>query len=351
AAQDAITEKVARALMPELTGKERTLLAKRYTDKFEAYQLYVKGRYFWDKRTGEGMKKSIECFEQAIRLDPNYALAYAGLATTYTTGVYRELVPRAEADAKTETAARKALEIDEQLGEAHCALAVLHYFNYEWAEGEREFQRAIELSPNYSTAHMWHSYFVIALGRFDEAIAEAKRAQEIDPLSLINNTQVGSPFYFMRRYDQAIAQYRKALEMDPNYGPTLGWLGQAYTQQGNYSEAIVVNRQALAAYPRSKGYITNLGYAYAVSGQRSEAIKLLDEMRERSKRGEDWTHSIALMYAGLGEKDQAIAWLEKAYQERTIFVFIKVDPSFDNLRSDPRFQDLLRRMRLEPWVG
>lgn len=349
AAQDIIAEKVARALMPGLTGDERKLLAKRYTDNFEAYQLYVKGHFFWDKRTEEGIQKSIEYFEQAIKLDPNYALAYAGLATSYVTTAYREMVPPAEAGSRAEAAARKALEIDGQLGQAHSALAVLHFRNLEWSKGVREFRRAIALNPNYSTAHMWYSYYLMALGRFDEAIAEAKRAQELDPLSLIINTQMGTPFFYRREYDRAIEQYRKALEMDPRFPPARYWLGRAYTQKGDYAEAIEVLWPTVAANPQLRAYITPLAYAYAVSGQRSEAIQLLDELRERAKQRSVSAYYIALIYAGLGEKDQAFVWLEKAYQERADgIIFLNVEPGFDGLRADPRFHGLLRRMRLAP---
>jgi len=346
-AQDIISEKVAGALAPGLTGDERKLLAKRYTDNFEAYQLYVKGHFFWDKRTEEGIKKSIEYFEQAINLDPNYALAYAGLATSYVTTTYQEMVPLAEARSRVEAAAMKALEIDEHLGQAHSALGVLRFRNLEWSEGVREFQRAIDLNPSYATAHMWYSYYLIALGRFDEAVAEAKQSQELDPLSLIINTQMGTPFFYMRQYDRAIEQYRQALEMDPQFPPACYWLGRAYTQKGSYSEAIESLRPTVAANPRLSSYITPLAYAYAVSGQRSEAIKLLDDLREQAKQQSVLAYYIALIYAGLGEKDQAFVWLEKAYQGNANgVIFLKVEPGFDGLRSDPRFHDLLRRMRL-----
>jgi DNA-binding winged helix-turn-helix (wHTH) protein/Flp pilus assembly protein TadD len=331
----------------ELIGDDRKLLAKRYTDNFEVYQLYVKGHFFWDKRTEEGIKKSIEYFEQAIKLDPNYAPAYAGLAVSYVTTAYREMVSPADAGPRAEAAARKALEIDEQLGQAHSALGVLHFRNLEWSEGVRAFQRAIDLNPSYSTAHMWHSYYLMALGRFDEAVAEAKRALELEPLSLIINTQMGTPFFYMRQYDRAIEQYQKALEMDPQFPPARYWLGRAYTQKGAYSEAIEVLWQTVAANPRLWAYITPLAYAHAVSGQRSEAVKLLDELREQAKQRSISAYYIALIYAGLGEKDQAFVWLEKAYRENADgVIFLNVEPGFDGLRSDPRFHDLLRHMRL-----
>jgi DNA-binding winged helix-turn-helix (wHTH) protein/Tfp pilus assembly protein PilF len=333
----------------ELSGDERKVFAKRYTDNFEAYQLYVKGHFFWDKRTEEGIKKSIEYFERAIKLDPNYALAYAGLAISYVTTAYREMVPPAEAGSRAEAAARKALEIDEHLGQAHSALGVLRFRSLEWSEGVREFQRAIDLNPSYSTAHMWYSYYLMALGRFDEAVAEAKRAMELDPLSLIINTQMGTPFFYMRQYDRAIEQYQKALEMDPQFPPARYWLGRSYTQKGDYSEAIEGLRLTVAANPRLRAYITPLAYACAVSGQRSEAVKLLDELREQEKQRSVSAYYIALIYAGLGEKDQAFVWLEKAYRENADgVIFLKVEPGFDGLRSDPRFHELLRRMRLAP---
>jgi DNA-binding winged helix-turn-helix (wHTH) protein/Tfp pilus assembly protein PilF len=337
------------APVQELKGDGRKPLKRRYTDNFEAYQLYVKGHFFWDKRTEEGIKKSIEYFERAIELDPNYALAYAGLAVAYVTTAYQEIVPPAEAGSRAEAAAKKALEIDEQLGQAHTALGVLHFRNLDWSEGVREFQRAIDLDPSYSTAHMWYSYYLMALGRFDEAVAEAKRAQELDPLSLIINTQTGTPFFYMRQYDRAIEQYQKALEMDPQFPPARYWLGRAHTQKGDYSEAIEALRPTVAANPSLRAYITPLAYAYAVSGQRSEAVKLLDELRDQSKQRSVSAYYIALIYAGLGEKDQAFVWLEKSYREKADgIIFLKVEPGFDGLRSDPRFHGLLQRMSLTP---
>lgn len=330
----------------ELSGDERR--RKRYTDNLEAYQLYVKGHFFWDKRTEEGIKKSIEYFERAIKLDPNYALAYAGLAVSYVTTAYREMVPPAEAGSRAEAAARKALELDDQLGQAHSALGVLHFRNLDWSEGVREFQRAIDLDSSYSTAHMWYSYYLMALGRFEEAVAEAKRAQELDPLSLITNTQRGTPFFYMRQYDRAVEQYQKALEMDPQFPPARYWLGRAYTQKGDYLEAIESLRPTVAANPRLKAYITPLAYAYAVSGRRSEAVKLLDELREQANQRYISAYYVALIYAGLGEADQAFVWLERAYRENADgIIFLKVEPGFDGLRSDPRFHGLLRRMGLE----
>lgn len=337
------------AAVRELSGDEWKPVAKSYTDNFEAYQHYVKGHFFWDKRTEEGIKKSIEYFEQAIKLDPNYALAYAGLAVSYVTTAYQEMVPPAEAGSRAEAAARKALEIDDKLGQAHAALGVLRFRNLDWSEGVREFQRAIDLNPSYSTAHMWYSYYLMALGRFDEAVAEAKRAQELDPLSLIINTQTGTPFFYMRRYDRAIEQYQKALEMDPLFPPARYWLGRSYTQKGAYSEAIECLRPTAAANPRLKAYITPLAYAYAVSGQRSKAVNLLDELREHAKQRSISAYYIALIYAGLREKDETFIWLEKAYQENADgIIFLNVEPGFDGLRSDSRFHGLLRRMSLAP---
>ncbi len=339
-AQDRISERVARALAPELSGEEQKLLAKRYTDNFEAYQLYVKGRFFWDKGTEKGMKKSVEYYEQAIRLDPNYALAYSGLATTCAATAAREFITRVEAEAKAEAAARKALEIDEQLSEAHFVLALLHYFHWRWAEGEREFQRAIELSPNDSTIRLSHSHWLLAHRRFDEALAEVERAQELDPLSPIGVARVGWVLFHVRRYDLAIAQFRKALEMNPYSSVNRAALCRAYTQTGNYSEAIAELRQVVAANPRRGFERASLGYAYAMSGQRSEAIKVLGELIEESKHRTELADNIVEIYAGLGEKDQAFAWLEKAYQLRMhALIFLNANPHFDSLRSDPRFQD------------
>ena len=346
--EDSISEKLTKALALKLTGVERELLAKRYTESAEAHELFLKGKYFWNKRTEEGLKKGIEYFQQAIDADPEYALAYSGLAECYIVLGSGGLLAPNEALSKARAAVVKALEIDDLLGEAHSDLGAVYCSDWNWSEGEREFKRAFELSPNYPTGHMTYSWYLMPMGRFDEAIAEAKRAQELDPLSLVINNVVGISYEFAGQPDQAIEQYKKELEMDPNFiGPHrhLGWV---YLRRGEFSEAFKEYQKAFVLSGGSVPDIADQAYAFAITGKRSEAIKTLEQLKRLSKQQYVSTYLIAQIYAGLGERDQAIEWLEKAYEERaTSIIFLNVEPSFDGLRSDPRFQELVRRIGLK----
>jgi TolB-like protein/DNA-binding winged helix-turn-helix (wHTH) protein/Tfp pilus assembly protein PilF len=351
AVQDSISEKVAGALAPKLTGEERQLFAKHYTDNTEAYQLYVKGRYFWNKRTEEALKKGTEYFEQAIEKDSNYALAYSGLADCYIVlGSWRAggaLSPK-EAGRRARAAAAKALEIDSSLAEAHTSLADAELlYGWDWLAVEREFKRAIELNPNYATAHQWYANYLMAMGRLDEAIIEVQRAKELNLVSLIININLGEIFRFARQEDRAIEQYQRTLELDPNFAEAHADLGKAYEQKAMYADAIAEFKKAITLSKENPLMVAALGRAYAVSGQAEEAKKILDELKKISKRRYVSSYEIAVIYAGLGDKDKALEWLERAYEERASFlIFLKVDPRLDSLRPDPRFQDLLRRMGL-----
>jgi TolB-like protein/DNA-binding winged helix-turn-helix (wHTH) protein/Tfp pilus assembly protein PilF len=348
--QDSISEQVARALMLKLTGEEQVRLTRRYTDNTEAYQAYLRGRYFWNKRTEKSFENGIKYFRQAIELDPNYALAYAGLADSYLLLGSYSFQPPTDAMLKARTAALKALEIDDTLAEAHTSLAVVKYrYDWDWSGAEREFKQAIELNLNYPTAHYWYAHFLVQMERFDEAMAEAKQALALDPLSLITNHIVGLIFYYVRQYDQAIEQYRKTLDLDPNFDAARLFLGRAYVQKGMYTEAIAELQKAIGLNEDNLRITAALGHAYAVSGRGGEAQKVLNKLKELSKRRYVPPFDVALIYAGLGEKDEAFAWLEKAYEERAVrrFLFLKIEPAFDGLRSDSRFQDLLRRMGFE----
>lgn len=349
AIEDSISERVAVALALKLTGEERRRLTRHHTENTEAYQLYLKGRYHWNKRTPDSLKKGVESFQQAIDKDPGYASAYAGLADSYTLlGIQEVLFPK-DAFQKARAAAAKALEIDDTLAEAHASLAHISLHGWDWANAEREFKRAVELNPNYATAHHWYAEYLTALGRMEEAIAEEKRSQEMDPLSLVINTDVGWHLYYARRYDQAIEQYRKTLELDPNFTLAHLRLGQAYEQKQKYAEAIAELNKALALSAGSTETVSALGHAYALSGQKAQAQKALDELKGRAQQGYASAYFIAAIYAGLGERDQAFAWLEKAYEDRSGWlIFIKAEPKLDSLRSDPRFTDLLRRIGLAP---
>ncbi|HXG66582.1 MAG TPA: tetratricopeptide repeat protein [Blastocatellia bacterium] len=351
AAQDSISEQVAQALMLTLTGEESKSLAKRHTESSEAYLLYLKGRYCWNKRTEEDLRRGIEYFEQAIARDANYALAYAGLADSYLLlgAIGYSGLPPHEVFPRAERAAKKALEIDETLAEAHTSLAYIKwFFNWDWAGAEREYKRAIALNPNYATAHQWYGFCLATMGRHDEAIAEMRQAQELDPLSLSINTAVGMSLYYARRYDEAIEAHQETLKLDPDYYPAHLNSGLALTAKGKFSEAIAAYQRA---YPQSKPLsdypivMAFLGHTYAASGNRGEALKALQELQSLAAQKHVSPYCIAVIYVGLGEKEQAFAWLEKTYEEHSGHITdLKVDPLFDPLRPDPRFDDLLRRI-------
>jgi serine/threonine-protein kinase len=345
-----IAREVTEKLRLRLSGEEQKQLIKRDTTNAEAYQLYLKGRYHLNRLTDEGFMKGRDYFQQAIDRDPNYALAYVGLADAYTMlSGFNVLSPK-DAYPRAKEAAMKALGLDDKLAEAHTSLgAVKFFYDWDWASAEREFRRAIEINPGYSDAHQMYSYHLSAVGRLDEALAEMRRAQELDPLSIAKIAGMGEIFNHKRQYDQAIEQYQKALEMDPNSGFVHWALGNVYVQKGMYAEAIAEYQKAIPLSGDSPDEPAALGYAYALSGKRHEAQELIDELKERSKRRYISPTVIAFIYAGLGEKDQAFALLDKAYDERdSILVLLKVEPAFNNLRSDPRFAELMRRVGLPP---
>jgi len=349
AVQDEISREISDKLRLRMTGEEKTRLAKRYTENSDAYQLYLKGRYYWNKRTPEGVRKGLEHFREALEKDPGYALAYAGVADSYAVGggFYLGLSPQ-EARPKAKAAAIKALQIDDTLAEAHTTLADgLFYYDWEFSKAETEFKRAIEVNPNYATAHQWYSEYLYSMGRPQEAIAEAKRAQELDPLSLIINAAVASTLFYARRYDEAIEQYRKVEEMDANFIPADWSLAVAYEQEGMYREALA-EKQRVLRHAGNPELAAALGEAYAASGYKAALRRLLKELlKERWQRGAGGAFDIARTYAALGQKDEALTWLEKALEERAgATVRLKADPEFDPLRPDPRFQDLLRRIGL-----
>ncbi|MCK4829411.1 tetratricopeptide repeat protein, partial [bacterium] len=323
-------------------GKEKAKLVKRYTQNLEAYDLYLKGRYFWNKRTEEGTKNSIEYCKQAIERDPAYALAYAGLADSYISfGAWRFLSSK-EAYSEAKKAAIKALEIDDLLAEAHNALAYIKFaYDWEWLNAEKRFKRALALSPNYATAHQWYSEYLFSMGRFDEALIEIRRAQELDPLSLMINAAVGDYFSLIGKHDKAIEQYKKTLEMDPNFRPAHAYLAHAYWDKGMYEEALKEYKLLNSLW--------GMGATYAKMGKTAEAKKVLNELMERSKHMFVSRYSLARIYFALGDNDQGFAWLERAYEDREHgLCWLKVRYSLnDSVRSDPRFQALLKKMDLE----
>jgi len=348
----ALQKKVARSIAEQirikLNPKEQTGLNHVKVVNAEAHEAYLKGRYFWNQRTAEGLKKAVGYFNQAIERDPIYAQAYAGLADSYALMGDWEygVLPPAEAFPKAKAAATRALALDNALGEAHTSLAfVLDLFDWDWVAAEREYRQAVELSPSYATAHQWYTWHLIVLGRNSEAITEIRRAESLDPLSLIISADMADVLLIARRYDESIQQSRKTMEMDPRFAVAHYQVGQVFVQKHMYNEGIAELQKAIGFSGGNKTFRSNLAYAYATSGRRSEALEILNDLKSRSNNGFSHASEIALIYVGLDENDQAMTWLEKAYGER-FNPSVLLRPSFDPLRSNPRFQDLLRRIGL-----
>jgi serine/threonine protein kinase/Tfp pilus assembly protein PilF len=347
ATQREIAQEIVDKLKLKVSSSERAL-AKHYTESNEAYQLYLKGRFYWSKRTSEALKKATDYFNQAIQQDPGFALAFAGLADCYL--VPGNPQPPIEKMPKAKVAALRALALDETLAEAHTSLArVLATYDWDWAGAEKEYKRAIELDPRYAIAHQWYSGYLALMGRDIEMMAERKRAQELDPVSLTTNFAQGLNLYFARNYDEAIEQFQKTLELDPNFPPVRVFLPAAYEQKRMFDESIAAFQKGLTTKGSSEWSLVmgGLGHVYAVSGRKTAARAVLDELKQGSLQVYVPADGVALIYAGLGEKDQAFAWLEAGYKERSFQMqFLNFEPRWDNLRSDPRFAELLRRIGL-----
>jgi TolB-like protein/DNA-binding winged helix-turn-helix (wHTH) protein/tetratricopeptide (TPR) repeat protein len=348
ALQKQVARSIAAEIRIELTPHEQGVLKNGKRVSPEAYDTYLKGRYFWNKRTADGLRKAIDYFDQVIATNPNYAEAYAGLADSYALAgdwEYGVLAPK-EAYPRAKAAAAKALELDNTLGEAHISLAFcLDGFDWDWESAGREFRRGIELNPGYATGHHWYAWHLTVLGRNDEAISEMKKAEDLDPLSLIISAELAEEFLIAHRYDEAIKQSRKTMALDPFFAVAHFELGQAFVQKHMYNEAIAELQKAIELSAGSTTFRSNLAYAYAESGKRNEASKILNDLKSNSYDSFSNAPEIALVYVGLDEKDQAMAWLEKAYAERFNPSVLR-RPAFDPLRSDPRFQNLLRRIGL-----
>jgi len=352
----ALQNKVARAIADQirinLNPQEQAALKKVTVVDPEAYESYLKGRYFWNKRTADGLSKAIDYFNEAIERKPDYAQAYAGLADSYALAgdwKYGLLAPR-DAYPKAKAAATKAIALDDTLGEAHISLAFcLDNFDWDWESGGREFRRGIELSPEYAIGHEWYGWHLAASGRNDEAVAEVEKAATLDPLSPSIGADLAEELLVAHRVDEAIKQSRQTMTLDPFFAPTHYVLGQAFVQKHNYSEAIAELMKATEMSPGSTAFTANLAYAYAVSGDRDEAAKLLNDLKNQSSQSSPNAPEIAMVYVGLNEKDQAMAWLEKAYAER-FSPWVLMRPCFDPLRSDPGFEDLVRRIGLLHWT-
>jgi len=351
ATQREIAREIVDTLKLKVSGQERGLV-KHYTESNEAYQLYMKGRFYYNKRTEEGLQKSLEYFQQAIEKDAAFALAYSGLADTYdllgapdaggTTSPNKAL-PKAKA------AALKAIEIDGTLAEPHVSLAhVKYYYDRDWPGAEREFKRAIELNPNYPQAHHWYAIYLVWVGRTNEGLAEIRRAQELDPLSLPINMTLGWCLCDAHQMDEGIDQLRKTIEMDPGFLVAHNRLALCYERKGMY-DAAIAEFQKISDLGAKSLAIAELGQAYAASGKRGEAQKALAELQELSKQRYISPSVFALIYAALGDKDQAFAWLDKSIDEHDLVTArLKVDARFDNLRSDPRFAEIVKRVGLPP---
>jgi TolB-like protein/Tfp pilus assembly protein PilF len=343
ALQNEIALDVSQKLKTKLSGAEEQHVTKNYTANSEAYQLYLKGRFYWNKRTVDDYNRAIPNFQQAIDKDPNYALAYSGLADSYT--LLATSAPPKDFMPQAKSAAMKALALDANLAEAHASLGqIIMYYDWDFNGAEHEFSRALELNPNYATAHQWHAENLSSAQRHEEALAEIRRALELDPLSLIVNRVYGDVLLNARRYDNAIEQYRKTIEMDPNFPSTHARLVRAYEARGMYDQAAaeLMKVPGLRASPET---VALMKETYARSGWKAFLRARLDDLLERSKKEYAPPFAVASLYARLGQKDEAFAWLEKAYQSRDYQMSeLEVRSDLDSLRSDPRFAELVRRV-------
>jgi TolB-like protein/DNA-binding winged helix-turn-helix (wHTH) protein/Flp pilus assembly protein TadD len=349
ALQSEIAQAVVREIQIKIMPAERARLTPNRPINRKAFDDYLQGRYlYWNRRTEENLHKAISFFQSAVREDPAYAPAYVGLADCYNSlgSVMISARTPMEARAQAEAAASKALEIDNEMAEAHVALGFVKHFNWDWAAAEQEYKRAIELNPNYAQAHSSYGSFLVSKGRFEEAIAETNRAQELDPFSLAISAHRGFILENARRYDEAIEQLRRVIAMDQDNFQAHWYLGHTYAASGRFAEAIAASEKA-AALSRTPGALGFLGMCYGLAGRKAEANKVLNELLELNRRRYVTPPALANVYIGLDDKDQAFFWLEKAYQERSYYLaYLKVFPADDPLRSDPRLDDLLRRMGL-----
>jgi TolB-like protein/Tfp pilus assembly protein PilF len=340
--QSEVAQAIAKEVEVMITPDVKKRIEMIPTENIEAYNLYLQGRHFWIQEGRDNFDKSIEYYKRALELDPDFALAYSGMAVTYNSYAWFGYLPWSDVLPQMEKAVMKALEIDNTLGEAHAELANVRLVNdWEWPGSEREFKRALELNPNSARAHNQYAWLLSVVGRHDEAIEQSKRAHELDPLSLNIWVELGRRYYFNRDYDKAIEEYRKVLELFPDSWYARSELALALSQKGLHNEAI----EEYSKTEFEPTYHWHLGYIYGVAGKQEKAREILNYYLELSKKGFMWPTNIVFIYIGLGEKDKAFEWLEKSYEQRgSWLIHLKVDPMFDSLRSDPRFQDLLEKM-------
>lgn len=343
--QEEIAKVITERLRLKLAVKDKKQLVKRHTENPEAYQAYLKGRYNWDKRTKGAMTRAIQYFQQAIEIDPAYAVAYSGLADCFNALGWFRAAPAKDVFPRAKAAAMKALEIDDKLSEAHTSLAYEKFLHeWDWKGAERGFKRAIKLNPKYATARQWYSVYLWAMGRFDESIEQSQKAVALDPLSRANNLTLGMAFYFARQFEQSAEQLKKTLEIEPRFFPARVSLSLAYEQLGKLEEAVAEAEAARAAEDLPL-VLAQLGGAYALAGQREEARAIIDTLKVAAKERYVSPFEIATVYADLGETDLALEWFEKAFEERASWmVFLKTTPKFDRLRAAPGYSDLLDRI-------
>jgi TolB-like protein/Tfp pilus assembly protein PilF len=348
AIQDEISNEMSEKLRLKLTRTEKKRLTKRQTDDAEAYRLYLKGRHHWSRWTEDGFYKAIEYFQQAVEKDPGYALAYAGLADSYVLLGWNSYLPPKDAFPKGKMAATGALRLDPDLGEAHTPLAaVLWLHDWQWQEAQTAFKRSLELNPAHPTANHWYAEYLMTMGRHVEAIAMMKKSQELDPLSLIISVAIGWAYYMARRYDDAIEQLRRTIELDPNYPVTYWILGLLLRKMGRYELAIAEGEKGVKLSGGSALMRAALAQTFATAGRRKKAIQILDDLTKLAKQKYVAPYFFAGIHIGLGEDDRAIEHLEKSYEEHSHWlIYLHIDPSMDGLRSNPRVQDLLRRVGL-----
>ncbi len=344
---DEIASQLAAKLQATLPGRQQ-IASGRHSSDPEAYQLYLKGRFFWNKRTQDGIAKSLEYFDGAIARDPKYAMAYAGLADSYVLQSLWGNTSSRESNSKARDAAEKAMVLDEMLAGPHAALGLIkEQYDWDWIGAEREFLRAIKLNPNYATAHQWYGEFLVFMGRTEESLKAFRRAKELDPLSPIINTQVGYPYYCARQYDAAIVEFKEALELEPNFAPALNYLARSYQSKGMNDEAMATFHKAVEHSGGSPVMKARLGWAYAKVGKTAEARRILRELEDEAKTRYVPACLIAALYVGLGDIERAFVWLDKAFQERDVLLLtLNIESHLDPLRSDRRFQDLVRRVGL-----
>jgi len=349
AVKQALVREVTEKLRLKPTGEQQQRLTQRDTSNPEAYQFYLRGRYYWNKRTPANVNKAMEQFQQAADKDPNYALAYVGLADCYLLQEDYVGIPAGECYPKAKASAQRALELDSSLAEAHTSLAYAYTNMWEWQQAEEEFKRSINLNANYATAPHWYSIHLLNVGRIEQAMTEIKRAHELDPLSAVIGTTLTYAYTAKGDVNASIAQCKSVIDLDPNYPRAHEYLGLGYLKQGRHSEAIAELQKAVELSGGDRRPLRDLGYGYAFSGKRAEALAVLKELETKFEKHEAIGQDFAAVYAGLGEKDQAFAWLEKDFQARSgLLAWIRWAPPFDSLRSDSRCAELLRRMGLQP---